>query len=57
VFRTLLKAPPGQAPEKHLNQAFLPQKNIRIERFPRATLVSSYFEDAAYERMQAAEMA
>jgi hypothetical protein len=34
-----------------------PRKNVRIERFPRATLLSSYFENAEYARMQAAEMA
>jgi hypothetical protein len=46
MFHTLLKAPLGQAPEKRPNRAF-----------PRATLLSSYFENAAYMRMQAAEMA
>jgi hypothetical protein len=32
-----------------------PQGNIQTERIPRATLVSIFFKDAAYERMQAAE--
>jgi hypothetical protein len=34
-----------------------PRRNVWIKRFLRATLVSSYFEDTAYERMQAEEMA
>jgi hypothetical protein len=39
---------------KHLQGR--PQRNVRIKRFPRVTLVASYFEDAVYERMQAAEL-
>jgi hypothetical protein len=42
VARTQLKAPRG---------------NVGIKRFLKATLISSFFEDAIYERMQAAEMA
>jgi hypothetical protein len=47
VARTLLKAPPGH----------MLRENVRIERLSRATPVSSFFKDAAYEQMHAAELA